>query len=407
MAEHSMAYVAFDTSKLHNAVAIAESGRAGEVRYLGEFENAPAATAKLVRKLAAKHGALSCCYEAGPTGYGLYRQIKQLGHDCIVVAPSLVPRKPGKRVKTNRLDALSLAQQLRAGELTAVWVPDERHEAVRELTRARGASVVDWRAKCQQVSSMLLRLGRHYPGKTTWGKAHMAWLAGQKLEHLEQRIALEERLVAVRQAKERIERLERAIREAVPAWSLAPLVTALMALRGVDFIAATTLLAEIGDLSRFRTPRELMAWLGLVPSEHSTGEDTRRGPITKAGNRRARQILIECAWSYRHPPRIGAAKLSKVEAAPAAVRDIAWKAQTRLTGRYRSLCRAGKPDVVAITAVARELAGFIWAIARALDAGTAVADAKATVAACAGGSTARDCNSLVHGNLAALALPGV
>jgi transposase len=228
MAEHSMAYVAFDTSKLHNAVAIAEAGRAGEVRYLGEFENNLAATAKLVRKLAAKHGALSCCYEAGPTGYGLYRQIKQLGHDCIVVAPSLIPRKPGKRVKTNRLDALSLAKQLRAGELTAVWVPDERHEAVRELTRARGASVVDWRAKCQQVSSMLLRLGRHYPAKKTWGKAHLAWLAGQKLEHLEQRIALEERLVAVRQAQERTERLERAIREgAVPAWSLAPLVTAL------------------------------------------------------------------------------------------------------------------------------------------------------------------------------------
>lgn len=377
MAEHNMAYVAFDTSKLHNAVAIAEAGRAGEVRYLGEFENTPVATAKLIRRLAAKHGALSCCYEAGPTGYGLYRQIKRLGQDCIVVAPSLIPRKPGKRVKTNRLDALSLAKQLRAGDLTAVWVPDERHEAVRELIRARGASVVDWRAKCQQVSSMLLRLGRHYPAKKTWGKAHMAWLAGQKLEHLEQRIALEERLVAVRQARERIERLERAIHEAVPAWSLAPLVTALMALRGIDFIAATALLAEIGDLGRFRTPRELMAWLGLVPSEFSTGEDTRRGPITKAGNRRARQLLIECAWSYRHPPRVGAGKLARVAAAPAAVRDIAWKAQVRLTGRYRALCRAGKPDVVAITAVARELAGFIWAIACAVAGDTAATAAVA------------------------------
>ena len=390
MAEHSMAYVAFDTSKLHNAVAIAEAGRAVEVRYLGEFESTPAATAKLVRKLAAKHGALSCCYEAGPTGYGLYRQIKQLGHDCIVVAPSLIPRKPGKRVKTNRLDALSLAKQLRAGDLTAVWVPDERHEAVRALTRARGASVVDWRAKCQQVSSMLLRLGRHYPARKTWGKAHMAWLAGQKLEHLEQRIALEERLVAVRQAQERIERLERAIREAVPAWSLAPLVTALMALRGVDFVAATTLLAEIGDLGRFRTPRELMAWLGLVPSESSTGEDTRRGPITKAGNRRARQILIECAWSYRHPPRVGRDTLARVSAAPAVVRDIAWKAQVRLTGRYRSLCRAGKPDVVAITAVARELSGFIWAIARAVTEGATAVTADA---AAGGGAKATDADN--------------
>ena len=266
---------------------------------------------------------------------------------------------------------------------------EARRRGLRELTRARGASVVDRRAKCQQVSSMLLRLGRHYPGKKTWGKAHMAWLAGQKLEHLEQRIALEERLVAVRQAQERIERLERAIREAVPAWSLAPLVTALMALRGVAFIAATTLLAEIGDLGRFRTPRELMAWLGLVPSEFSTGEDTRRGPITKAGNLRARQILIECAWSYRHPPRIGTGKLVKVAAAPPVVRDIAWKAQVRLTGRYRSLCRAGKPDVVAITAVAREMSGFIWAIARALaaNAAAAAADAKPTDADNGSGGT--------------------
>ena len=389
MAEHSMAYVAFDTSKLHNAIALAEAGRAGEVRYLGEFESSPAATAALLRKLAAKHGALSCCYEAGPTGYGLYRQIKQLGHDCIVVAPSLIPRKPGKRVKTNRLDALSLVKQLRAGDLTAVWVPDQRHEAMRELTRTRGAAVLELRAKCQQVSAMLLRLGRHYPGKKTWGKAHMSWLAGQKLEHLEQRIALEERLVAVRQAQERIERLERAIREAVPGWSLAPLVTALMALRGIDFIAATTLLAEIGDLSRFRTPRELMAWLGLVPSESSTGEDTRRGPITKAGNRRARQLLIECAWSYRHPPRVGRDKLARVNAAPAAVRDIAWKAQVRLTGRYRSLCRAGKLDVVAMTAVARELSGFIWAIAHAVadNAALAAADAKPTEADKGSGGT--------------------
>ena len=198
-----------------------------------------------------------------------------------MVAPSLIPQKPGDRVKTNRRDALSLARQLRAGDLTAVWVPDPHHEAVRDLTRARGAAVREQRAKRQQVAALLLRLGLHYPGKTTWGRAHMAWLAGQKLAHLEQRIALEEMLHAVRQAGDRIARLEQAIRTAVPDWSLAPSVTALMALRGVEFIAATTLLAEIGDLTRFRTPRELMAWLGMVPSEHSTGERIRRGPITK------------------------------------------------------------------------------------------------------------------------------
>ena len=371
MKDHSVAYVALDTSKLHNAVAIAQAGRDGEVRYLGEIDNTATASGKLVRKLASKHTALTFCYEAGPTGYGLYRQITRLGHDCIVVAPSLIPQQPGNRVKTNRRDALSLARQLRAGDLTAVWVPDPHHEAVRDLTRARGAAVRDQRGKRQQVSALLLRLGQHYPGQTTWGKAHMAWLAGCKLDHVEQRIALEEMLHAVRQAAERTARLEQAIRAAVPDWSLAPLATALMALRGIDFIAAATLLAEIGDLTRFATPRELMAWLGLVPSEHSTGERIRRGAITKTGNRRARSMLVECAWSYRHPPRVGRDKLARFEAAPPAVRDIAWKAQSRLTARYRALRRAGKPDVVAVTAVARELAAFIWAIGRALVIGTA------------------------------------
>ena len=373
MSEHSVAYVALDTSKLHNAVAIAEAGRDGEVRYLGEIDNTAEATARLVRKLSAKHAHLAFCYEAGPTGYGLYRQITGLGHDCIVAAPSLIAQKPGDRVKTNRRDALSLAKQLRAGDLTPVWVPDARHEAMRELTRAREAAKRDQQAKGQQVSSLLLRLGRHYPAKKTWGKAHMRWLAGQKLQHLEQRLALKEMLLAVRQATDRVQRLEQAIRAAVPDWSLAPLMTALMALRGVDIIAATALLAEIGDLSRFRSPRELMAWLGLVPSEHSTGERVRRGAITKTGNRRARRMLIQCAWSYRHPPRVGSHKLAKVAAAPEAVREIAWKAQTRLTARYRALCRAGKLDVVAITAVARELAAFIWAIARAVARGTVAA----------------------------------
>ena len=369
MEQTSIGYVALDTSKLRNAVAIAVDGRDGEVRYLGEIDNTPAAISRLVRKLVRQYTKVTFCYEAGPTGYGLYRQITGLGHECIVAAPSLIPRKPGDRVKTNRLDALSLARQLRAGDLTAVWVPDPHHEAVRDLTRARGAAVRDLRVKRQQVSALLLRLGQPYPGKTTWGKTHLTWLAGRKLEHLEQRIAFEEMLLAVRQASERIARLEQAIRAMVPDWSLASTATALMALRGIDLIAATTLLAEIGDLTRFRAPRELMAWLGMVPSENSTGERVRRGAITKAGNRRARSMLVECAWSYRHPPRVGAAKLAKVEAAPLAVRDIAWKAQTRLTARYRALRRAGKLDTVAITAVARELAAFIWAVGLAVGAG--------------------------------------
>jgi transposase len=371
--DHSEAFVAFDTSKSRNAVAIAEGGRSGEVRFLGEIDNTPEATSKLVRKLAGRYARLTFCYEAGPTGYGLYRQIARMGHTCMVVAPSLIPKRPGDRVKTNRRDALSLARQLRASELTAVWVPDPRHEAMRDLTRARGATVVDLRSKRQQVSGFLLRLGRHYSGKKTWTKAHMTWLAGQKLEHAEQRIAFEEMLLAVRQAEERMARLEAAIRAAVPDWSLAAVVEALMAMRGIDMIAATAFLAEIGDLSRFQTPRELMGYLGLVPSEQSTGDTIKRGPITKAGNRRARRVLVESAWSYRHPPRVGKDKQAKVAAAPPAVRAIAWKAQHRLYARYRALVPKGKLKTVAITAIARELAGFIWAVSRELTMTASVA----------------------------------
>jgi len=364
MVDHSEVFVGFDTSKLRNAVAIAEAGRAGEVRYFGEIDNSAEAVRRLVKKLSSKHDRLTFCYEAGPTGYGLYRLIRGLGHECLVAAPSLIPKKPGDRVKTNKRDAKALARLLRARELTAVWVPDERHEAMRDLTRARGAAVVDLRTKRQQVTAFLLRLGRHYVGKTTWGKAHLAWLMSQRFEHAEQRIAFEEMLLAVRQAQERIERLEEAIRAAVPDWSLEPLVISLMALRGIDLVAATAFLAEIGDLTRFRTPRELMGYLGLVPSEDSTGDTIKRGPITKAGNRRARRILVESAWSYRYPPRVGRAKQARVEAAPQAAREIAWKAQARLYARYRTLIRRGKLKTVAITALARELAGFIWAISR-------------------------------------------
>jgi transposase len=374
MSEHNEAFVGFDTSKLRNAVAIAVGGRAGEVRFFGEIENTAEATAKLVRKLAGKYERLTFCYEAGPTGYGLYRQIMGLGHACNVVAPSLVPKKPGDRVKTNRRDAVSLAKLLRAGELTAVWVPDEAHEAMRDLTRARETAVNDLRAKRQQVSALLLRLGRHYPQtRKTWTKAHLNWLMSQKFEYPQQRFVFEETMLAMRQAQERLLRLEEALRGAVPEWSLAAVATALMAMRGIDLISAATLLAEIGDLSRFQTPHQLMGYLGLVPSEDSTGDTIRRGPITKAGNGRARRMLVECSWSYQHPPRVGAHKQNKVDAAPRAVREIAWKAQCRLHKRYRALIRRGKLKTIAITAVARELAGFIWAINREITTACGVA----------------------------------
>jgi transposase len=336
------------------------------VRYLGEIDTTDAATRKLVAKLAGKYDKVTFCYEAGPTGYGLYRLILGLGHDCMVVAPSQMPSKPGDRVKTNRRDAENLARLLRAGELTAVWVPDERHEAIRDLSRARETAIDDLKSKRQQVLSLLLRLGLYYPGKTTWGKAHRNWLASQKIAHREQRIVFEELLGAERQAQDRADRLAAAIEAAVPEWSLASIVTALQAMRGIDLISAVTILAEIGDLSRFASPRELMGYLGLVPSERSTGDSIKRGPITKAGNRRARRTLVEASWSYRHPPRVGREKQAKVAAAPEPVRAIAWKAQMRLCGRFRALSRKGKRPTIVVTAIARELCGFIWAVHRAV-----------------------------------------
>ncbi|MDH3661614.1 MAG: IS110 family transposase [Alphaproteobacteria bacterium] len=364
MKDHREVFVALDVAKKKNAVAIAEGGYAGEVRYLGEIANTDAATRKLVTKLATKYGRLTFCYEAGPTGYGLFRLIKSLGHECIVVAPSLIPSRPGERVKTNRRDAVGMAKLLRAGELTAVWVPDDRHEAMRDLTRAREVAQKDLRSKRQQISGFLLRLGLHSPGKKTWGKAHMNWLGSLKLDHREQRIVFEELMLAMRQAKEPSERIEQAIRDSVPDWSLAPVVVALQAMRGIDLITAVGFLAELGDLSRFESPRQLMAFLGLVPSERSTGDSVRRGSITKAGNVRARRLLVESAWSYRYPARVSKEKLAKVEAAPRAVREIAWKAQTRLCGRFRILARKGKRSTIIATAIARELSAFIWAIHR-------------------------------------------
>src|SRR5262249_3610920 len=330
MSDHSEAFVAFDTSKLRNAVAIADGGRGDEVQFLGEIDNTPAAIAKLVRKLAGKYERLTFCYEAGPTGYGLYRQGQGLGDEGIVGAPPLLPKKEGDRVKTNRRGAVGPGRPLRGGGLTAVWVPDRQHEAMRDLTRARETVMLDLRAKRQQISAFLLRQGLHYPeDKRTWSKSHLNWLASQKFDIAEHRIVFEELMEAMRQAQGRLDRLEAAIRAAVPDWSLGKLVIALMAMRGLDMISASTIVAEVGDLSRFRTPRELMAYVGIVPSENSTGDKVKRGPITKTGNRRGRRRLVEGAWGYQFPPRLSKNKQVKVDAVPQAVLHIAWQARSR------------------------------------------------------------------------------
>jgi transposase len=366
MDEHIEVFVGLDVAKARHAVAVADEGRLGEVRYLGEIEADAASVRRMVTRLEKRHARLHFCYEAGPTGYGLYRQLIAMGHQCTVVAPSLIPRRPGDRVKTNRRDATQLARLLRAGELTAVWVPDEAHEAVREMVRAREAAVDDLRRKRQSISSMMLRYGRSYTGKKTWGARHRQWLQAQRFDHPAQQLVLLEMTHATQHAAERLERIDAALVEFLPTWSLAPMVEALQALRGVQLVTASTIMVEIGDLRRFDNPRQLMGYLGLVPGERSTGDSVRRLGITKAGNGRVRRALVESAWSYRHVPRISKLKHYVHERVPAAVRDIALKAQVRLCARYRALAGRGKKLTVAVTAIARELAGFVWAIGRVM-----------------------------------------
>jgi len=362
MGEHSEVFVAFDTAKLKHALAIAESGRAGEVRFVGEIENRPATIERTIRKLAGRYRKLQVCFEAGPTGYGLYRQMQALGHDCLVVAPALIPKRSGERVKTNRRDAITLARLFRAGELTGVWVPDEVHEAVRDLVRGRTTAAEDVRRKRQQLLSFLLRHGRIFTGGKHWTGRHRRWLAEQSFDHPAQQIVFQDAVTAVDDAVERQRRLEDQLAGIVPTWSMAPVVAAYQAMRGVSFLVAITFAAEIGDVRRFDTPRQLMSFLGLVPAERSTGETVRRTGLTLAGNRRARRVLVEAAWSYRHPARVSETLRARLEALPKAVRDIAWKAQVRLCGRYRRLNAAGKKRPVIIAAIAREMAAFLWAI---------------------------------------------
>jgi transposase len=352
--DKSITYVGLDVHKDTIAVAVAEAGVRGDVREYGKIANTAAALNALAAKLSRAGRDLRFCYEAGPCGYGIQRQLTLAGHGCVVVAPSLIPRKPGDRIKTDRRDAINLAKLHRAGELTAVWIPDPAHEAVRDLVRARLAAVRSLRQARQQLSGFLLRHGRHY-NRPAWTLMHRRWMAGLRFEQAAHHIVLEDCIAAVEEAH---------IEAALPDWSLAPVVRALQALRGMALVAAATVIAELGDITRFDNPRQLMAYLGLVPSEHSSGATRRQGGITKAGNGAARRMLIEAAWSYRFPARISREQLLRQEGLAKPIRDTAWKAQERLCRRYRKLARAGKSLTVVTTAIARELAGFAWAIAK-------------------------------------------
>lgn len=352
-------FVGLDVHAESVAIAVAERGLPPEL--LGVFPNNVPSLVKRLRRL----GRVRCCYEAGPTGYRLQRVLSEAGIECVVVAPSLVPSTTGERIKTDRRDAVKLARFLRSGDLTPIAVPDASTEAVRDLERARDAAKRAERVTRQQVTSFLLRHGRRFPGRTAWGQEHLKWLRNQEFENEAQRCVLADGLRTVAEATERVTRLTASLRELVETSSLAPTVKALQAFRGIDFLSATIIAAEVGDLRRFESAPQFMSYLGLVPSEHSSGSERRQGAITRAGNGYVRRILIEASWAYRHQPRIGRVLQKRSAAASAEVRQIAWRAQGRLcTKRYRLLAR-GKPANKVATAIARELAGFIWSVSRA------------------------------------------
>jgi transposase len=357
----SIRFVGMDVHAETIAVAVADDG---EVRSLGMIPNRPEYVRKLVKKLGDPR-TLRVCYEAGPCGYVLYWQLTKLGVHCDVVAPTLIPVKSGDRVKTDKRDAKKLARLHRAGELTPVWVPDGAHEALRDLVRAREAAKKDQLRARHRLSKFLLRQGRRKPvGVKSWTQKHEQWLKIQKFEHRAQEVTFLDYLHEVEHAGERIVRLERAIDEAVEAApeEIRAVVAALQALRGVAKVTSATIVAEVGKLSRFEKPPQLMSYSGTVSSENSTGERVRRGAITKAGNAHLRRVLGQAAWAYRHRPSKGYDLKKRQEGLSEEVKEIAWKAQHRLHSRYRHLTNKGKEHGKVITAISRELLGFIWAI---------------------------------------------
>ena len=357
-------YVGLDVHKDSIAVAHVAQEHGAEVTFLGTIGTRHVDIDQLIRKLHSKAKHLVFVYEAGPCGYWLYRHLTQKGYDCWVVAPSLIPKKAGDRVKTDRRDAVQLARLMRSGDLTPVYVPTVEDEAIRDLCRAREDAIADLKAAKFRLKAFLLRHDIRYTGQATWGLAHLRWLSEVVCPTPAQQIAFQEYVRAVTEHTERLQRLEQELQDQAKAWRLSPVVEALQALRGVQFTVAVTTVAELGDLTRFENPRQLMKYLGLIPSEYSTGERRRQGAITKAGNAHARRALVEGAWAYRYPAKVSRHLQLRLEKQPKVIQDISWKAQVRLCKRYRRLMARGKHANQIVVAIARELVGFMWAIAK-------------------------------------------
>lgn len=357
-------YVGMDVHKDSIAISIADGGRDGETRYYGAIPNDVKSLDKILRKIISQNAKPRCVYEAGPCGYYIYRHLSKNGIDCSVVAPALIPKKSGDRIKTDRRDSQTLARLHRAGELTPVYVPDTEDEALRDLVRARDdAQKAQQKAK-QQLGAFLLRHNLVYSGKSKWTRLHSNWMASITMPHPAQQITLQEYIDTVHTCNERVKRLTDQVRLLSEGSRQKEVIRALQSLRGVSLLVAATIVSELSCLNRFERPAQLMAYIGLIPSEHSSGEKKRRGSITKTGNGHVRRALIEAAQAYRLPARKSRAILQRQENVPERIIQIAWNAQCRLCGRYRRLVAGGKKHNVAKTAIARELVGFIWAIAQ-------------------------------------------
>jgi transposase len=364
MSQSSTLYIGLDVHKDSIAVAYVAEEHGAEVTYLGTIGTRQCDIDQLVRKLHAKAKHVVFVYEAGPCGYWLYRYLTKKGHHCWVVAPSLIPQKAGDRVKTDRRDAIHLARLMRSGDLTPVYVPAVEDEAIRDLSRAREDAIADLKAAKFRLKAFLLRHDIRYTGRATWGPAHLRWLAEVVCATPAQQIVFQEYVRAVHEHTARLQRLVQELQEQVTSWRLHPVVEALEALRGVQFTVAVTIVAELGDLTRFENPRQLMKYLGLIPSEYSSGERRRQGSITKAGNTHARRALVEGAWAYRYPAKVSRHIQLRLEQQPKTIQDISWKAQVRLCKRYRRLIARGKHANQVVVAIARELSAFMWAIAK-------------------------------------------
>lgn len=364
MSKDTIIFIGLDTHKDFTEVVTINDHRCSQHHCLGRIGSTRQAFTKLARRLQSQHphSTLHFVYEAGPCGFWIYRLLTSLGHVCYVVAPSLIPKKPGERIKTDKRDAIKLARLMRANELTPIYVPEAEDEAVRDLSRAREAACHDLKRAKHQLKSFLLRNFINYGGSANWGPKHRRWLAEIILPHPAQQIVLQEMIHTLNERTQRLNRLDNELAQSVTDWRFYPVVRGIQAMRGVSLTIACGLICELGDLTRFDHPSKLMAYIGLVPSEYTSSDKRRLGGITKTGNTRARRLLVEGAHSYRYPPKVSVEMEKRQAGLTHPIKDIAWQAQLRLCRRYQRLMSRGKHRNVVVVATAREMVGYLWEI---------------------------------------------